>query len=127
MFLNDVVDDLREKLVKHRLAPRKFLWQTILKQIAKQSSFDGAYATIIEKMISEFLAPQDDATIISFWKETEVGMGHEDEAELYLADGLRMDVEVEVMEQLTHMAHYEATGKWPKLRRSLDEREPDWD
>jgi hypothetical protein len=43
MYLTEAVDGIREKLVQYRLGPRKFLWPTILKQIAKQNCFDGAY------------------------------------------------------------------------------------
>src|SRR5947209_531554 len=92
MYLSEAVDEIREKLVKHRLAPRKFLWRTILKQIAKQDCFDGAYADTIQKMIQALLRPLDDA-IISLWRETEVGMCNENEADRTFADGLRSDVE----------------------------------
>jgi hypothetical protein len=128
MFLSDAVDEIREKLVKHRLAPRKYLWQTILKEIAKTSSFNGAYAQIIERMIEEFLKPLDDATIISLWSETEVGMSKEHEDNLYIIAGLRMDLEVELLEKVTDVAYYEATGKRPK-RPSIFDHDPesDWD
>jgi hypothetical protein len=74
MYPSEAVDEIREKLVKYRLAPRKFLSRTILKQIAKQDCFDGAYAGEIQEMIKSMLRPLDDATIISLWRETVVGM-----------------------------------------------------
>lgn len=127
MYLSEAVDEIREKLVKHRLAPRKFLWQTILRQIAKQDSFDGAYADTILEMIRVLLRPLDDATIISLWRETEVGMGDETKDACLFPDDLRMDVEMELLQQITDMAWYEATGKWPKPIRNFDDPEPDRD
>ena len=127
MYLTKAVDEIREKLVRHRLAPRKLLWPTILKQIAKQDSFDGAYAEIILEIIRSFLQPLDDATIISLWRETEVGMGDETEDDHLFPNGLRMDVEMELLQQITDLAWYEATGRWPKPRRNFDDHEPDWD
>ena len=101
------------------------MWRTILKQIAKQDCFDGAYADTMQKIIQVLLRPLDDATIISLWRETEVGMCNENEADRYFTDDLRYDVEMEILQQITDMAWYEATGKWPKPRRNLDDPEPD--
>jgi hypothetical protein len=124
MYLSEAVDEIREKLVKHRLAPRKSLWRTILKQIAKQDCFDGAYADTIQEMIQVMLRPLDDATIISLWRETEVGMSNENDADRYFTDDLRYDVAMEMLQQITDMAWYEATGK---PRRNFDDHEPDCD
>lgn len=38
-----------------------------------------------------------------------------------------MDVEMELLQQITDDAWYEATGKWPKPRRNFDDPEPEWD
>ena len=127
MYLIEAVDAIREKLVKHRLAPRKFLWRTILKQIARHGCFDGAFADTIQEMIRVLLRPLDDAMIISLWRETEVGMCNENEADRYFIDDLRYDVEMEILQQITDMACFEATGKWPEPRRNVDSPEPDWD
>jgi hypothetical protein len=127
MYLPEAVDEIRAKLVQHRLAPRKFLWPTILKQIAKRDAFDGAYADTILEIIRSFLSQLDDAAMISLWRETEVGMGDESEDDCLFPDDLRMDVEMELLGQLTDLAWYEATGKWPEPRRDFDDPEPDWD
>jgi len=103
------------------------LWATILKQIKKQDSFDGAYADTILEAIRLFLRLLDDATIISLWRETEVGLGDETGADRWFPDDLPMDVEMELLQQITDHAWYEATGKWPKPRRNFDDPEPDWD
>jgi hypothetical protein len=127
MNLSAAVDEIREKLVKHRLAPRIFLWRTILKQIAKQDSFEGLLENPIMEVIRSFLRSLDDATIISLWRGTEVGMCNETEADRYFTDDLRYDMEMEILQQLMDMAWYEATGRWPKPRRNLDDPEPDRD
>jgi hypothetical protein len=127
MYLSEAVDEIREKLVKHRLAPRKFLWRAILKQIAKQDCFDGVYIDTIQEMIRALLRTLDDATIVSLWRETEVGVSNDNEADRYFTDDLRSDVEMEILQQITDVAWYEATGKWPTPRRDFDDPEPDWD
>jgi hypothetical protein len=127
MYLSEAANEIREKLLRHRLAPRKFLWPTILKQLAKQDSFDGAYANIIMDATRSLLRPLDDAAIISLWRETEVGMGDASGADRWFTQDLRMDVEMELLQQLTDLAWYEARGKWPKPRRNFDDPEPDWD
>lgn len=100
MYLSQAVDEIRERLVKHRLAPRKFLWRTILQQIKKQSCFDGHLEAPITEAIRSLLRPLDDATIKSLWRETEIGMGREDDADRYFIDDLRHDVEMEILQQL---------------------------
>lgn len=126
MYLYEAVDEIREKLVRHRLAPRRFLWATILKQIAKQDSFDGAYANTILEVIRSFLRPLNDATIISLWRETEVGMGDETEDDCLFPDCLRIDVEMELLQEITDLAWEEATGSRPKRRRGrFDDPERD--
>ena len=127
MYLTEAADEIRGKLARHRLAPRKFLWATILKQIAKQDCFDGAYADTILEAIRTLLRPLDDATIISLWRETEVGMGDETKDDCLFPADLRMDVEMELLQQLTDLAWYEATGNWPEPKRNLDDPESDWD
>jgi hypothetical protein len=108
MYLTEALVEIREKLVQHRLSGRKTLWATILKQIAKQDAFDGAYADTILEVIRVFLKPFDGKTIISLWRETEVGMCDETPVELLFPDDLRMDVEMELLQQVTDLAWDEA-------------------
>ena len=74
MYLTEAVDEIRDRLVQQRLPGRKALWATILKQIARQDSFDGQYADTILEAIRALLKPLDDKPIISLWRETETGM-----------------------------------------------------
>ncbi len=128
MYLSQAVDEIREMLVKHRLAPRKFLWRTILQQIKKQNCFDGHLENPIMEAIRSLLRPVDDATIKSLWRESEIGMCREDEADRNFLDDLRSDVEMEILQQLLDMAWYEATGKWPKhSTRNPDAPDDEWD
>ena len=108
VYLTAAVDEIREQLVQHRLAPRKFLWTTILKQIAKQDCFDGHYADVILEAIRAFLKPLDDKTIISLWRETEVGMSDDAEDDCLFPDSCRMDLEMEMLQQTTDLAWWEA-------------------
>ena len=100
MYLTEAVDEIREKLLQHRLSGRKTLWATILKQIAKQNAFDGHYADTILEAIRAFLKPRDDKTIISLWRETETGMGDDTDDECLFPDCCRM----ELLQQITDLA-----------------------
>jgi hypothetical protein len=68
VYLTEAVDAIRENLVQHRLAGRKTLWATILKQIARQDAFDGHYADSILEAIRALLKPLNDKAIISLWE-----------------------------------------------------------
>src|ERR1700682_4981360 len=93
VYLTEAVDEIQEKLVQHRLTGRKNLWATILKQIAKQDSFDGHNADIILEAIRVWLKPLDDKTIISLWRETETGMCDDSDDDCLFPDCCRMDLE----------------------------------
>ncbi len=108
MYLTEVVDEIRDKLTQHRLSGRKLLWATAIKQIAKQDSFDGHYADIILEAIRALLKPLDDKTILSLWRETETGMCDDAEDESLFADCCRMDLEMELLQQTTDLAWWEA-------------------
>jgi hypothetical protein len=108
MHLTEAVDAVREKLVRHRLPGRTTLWATILKQIAEQDAFDGHYADTILETIRSFLTQLDDGTMISLWRETETGMGDETEDECPYPDSLRMDLEMELLQEITNLAWKEA-------------------
>ncbi|MEI7684812.1 MAG: hypothetical protein WCL32_07270 [Planctomycetota bacterium] len=117
MYLSQAVDEIRDTLVQHRLSGRKALWSTILKQIAKQNSFDGHYADTILDAIRAFLKPLDDKTIISLWRETETGMCDETEDECLFPECCRIDLEMEILHQTTELAWWEAEQLKPKSKR----------
>jgi hypothetical protein len=104
MYIPEAVDVIREKLVRHRLSGIKTLWSTILKQIAKQDSFDGQYAGTILEAIRSFLKPLDDRTIISLWRQTETGMCDDTDDECLFPDCCRMDLEMELLQEITSLA-----------------------
>lgn len=117
MYLTEAVDEIRDTLVTHRLSGRKTLWATILKQIAKQDSFDGHYADTILNAIRAFLKPLDDKTILSLWRETETRMCDNTEDECLFPDCCRMDLEMEILQQTTELAWWEAEQLKPKSKR----------
>ncbi len=108
MYLTVVVDEIREKLVQHQLSGRKTLWATIIKQIAKRDCFDGHHTDTILEVIRAFLKPLDDKTIFSLWRETETGMCNDAEDEYLFADCCQMDLEMELLQQTTELAWWEA-------------------
>jgi hypothetical protein len=108
MYLTEAVDAIREKLVQHRLSGRKTLWSTILKQIAKRDSFDGEYADTILAVVRSYLEPLDVQTIISLWRQTETGMCDDTDDECLFPDCCRMDLGMELLQEITNLAWEEA-------------------
>jgi hypothetical protein len=108
MYLHQAVDAVRERLIQHRLLGRKTLWATILKQIAKQNSFDGHHADTILEAIRSLLKPLDDQTIISLWRQTDTGMDDEAEDDCLLPECVRIDLEMELLQEITDLAWEEA-------------------
>ena len=56
MHLTEAADVIREKFIEHRVSRTADLWSTILKQIAKQDSFDGKYLDTILDIIRSFFS-----------------------------------------------------------------------
>jgi hypothetical protein len=110
MYLAEAVDAIQEKLVRHRLSSRKTLWSAILEQIANRDSFDGEHADTILAAIRSYLEPLDDQTVISLWRETEAGMGDDTDDECLFPDCCRMDLEMELLQEITNLAWEEARG-----------------
>jgi hypothetical protein len=111
MHLTEAVDAIRERLVRHRLSGRKPLWATILKQTAKQDGFDGHYADTILEVIRHFVRQLDDETTISLWRQTETGMGDQTEEAYLFPDSVRMDLEMESLQEITDLAWTEAKAR----------------
>jgi hypothetical protein len=65
MELAEAADAIREKLVERRISRTTNLWSAILKQIAKQDSFDGRHVDSITEIIRLFLSQLDDQTAIA--------------------------------------------------------------
>jgi hypothetical protein len=108
VYLAEAAEAVRERLVQHRLSGRKTLWATILKQIAKQDSFEGHYADVILEVIDSFLKPLDGRSLISLWKQTETGMADEFEEECLAPDSVRRDLRMEFLSEMTNLAWEEA-------------------
>jgi hypothetical protein len=106
--LGEAVNAIRDKLVPHRLPGGKTLWATILKQIAERDSFDGQYTDTILAVIRSLLKTLDEQRIISLWRQTEAGMGDDTADECLFPDCCRMDVEMELLQQITSLACEEA-------------------
>jgi hypothetical protein len=108
MYIPEAVDVIREKLVQHRLSGRKTLWSTILKQIAKKDAIDGHFAETILAIIRSFLKELDDKTAISLWRNTEAGWADDAQDDHLLPFSVRMDLEMELLQEITNLAWEEA-------------------
>lgn len=56
-------------------------------------------------------------SILSLWRETETGMCDDTEDECLFPDCCRMDLEMEILQQTTEMAWWEAEQLKPKSKR----------
>ena len=111
MHLSEAVDAIRERLVRHRLSGRKTLWAAILKQIAKQEGFDGHYADTLLEVIRHFVRRLDDETTLPLWRQAETGMGDQTEDACLLPDSVRMDLAMELLQEITDLAWTEAKAR----------------
>ncbi len=108
MELTEAADAIREKLIEHRMSRTTNLWSTILKQIRKQDAFDGQYADTILEIIRSFLSQLDDETSIALWRTTEAGFADETEDDCLFPDCIRIDLEMELLKEVTDLAWNEA-------------------
>ena len=108
MELAEAAEDIRERLIKHRISQRANLWSTILKQIRNQDSFDGQFADALLETIRSFLNQLDDQTAIGLWRTTEAGFGDETEDDYLFPDCVRLDLEMELLKAVTDLAWNEA-------------------
>ena len=108
MHPTEAADAIREKLIKHRVSRTADLWSTILKQIAKQDSFDGKYADTILEIIRSFLSQLNDEMAIALWRETEAGLADDNENDCLFPDSIRMDLEMALLKEVTDLAWNEA-------------------
>lgn len=111
------VDDIREAAIDHRLpGPRKkLLWATILSQVAKSDTCDGSLAELLLELIRDYLKKPDDEDIIAMWLETETGGG--DNPEELLPDGVRIELEMELLAEVTRIAWDEARPQGKKKKK----------
>jgi hypothetical protein len=110
MELTEAVSAIREKLMDHRVSRTAALWSTILKQIGERDSFDGKHADTILDIIRSFLSRLDNQTVIALWRTTEAGFADETEDECLFPDSIRMDLEMELLKEVTDLAWNEANG-----------------
>ena len=102
------VDDIREMATEYRLpaSRKKLLWATILAQVAKCDMCDGSLAELLLDIIRDYLKRPTDEEIISMWLETETSGG--DDPDELLADCVRIELEMELLAEVTRMAWDEA-------------------
>jgi hypothetical protein len=105
------VDDIRETASQYRFpgSKRKFLWATILAQVAKSDMCDGSLADLLLDIIRDYLKRPTDEDIISMWLETETGSG--DDPEELLANSVRLGLEMELLAEVTRVAWEEDRPK----------------
>jgi hypothetical protein len=66
------------------------------------------YADVILEVIRSVLSQVNDKTVISLWRQTETGMGDETEDECLFPKCVRMDLEMELLQEITNLAWEEA-------------------
>ena len=108
MYLFEAADTIRDRLIEHQVSRSEDLWETILKQIKKQDSFDGKYVEPILEVIRTFLSQLDDDTTIALWRTTETGCAYDSDDDWLIPDDLRFDLEMELLKEVTDLAWSEA-------------------
>ena len=106
----DAVEDIDEKL-REQADPadsKLDVWSTIISQVSERDSFDGSYCDIIEKVISDYLTGLDDEIKRQLWAETETGLSSDSDAQSFLIDSIEMDLEMELLDEVTRCAWDEA-------------------
>lgn len=94
---------------------KKYLWATILSQVAKSDTCDGSLADLLLDIIHDYLKKQADQDIISMWLETESGGG--DDPEEVVADWVRPFLEMELLAEVTRVTWDEARPPERKRKR----------
>jgi hypothetical protein len=117
MSFYTAVEDIREVATEYRLpgSKTKFLWATILAQVAKQDACDGSLADLLLNLIRAYLKKPTDQEIVSMWLETETGGG--DDPEELLADCVRIELEMELLAEVTRVAWDEARPQGQKKKK----------
>ena len=110
MVLDEAIESVRSAAQRHAV-PRgknrkRNLWDTVLAQIAERDSFEGEFADTFLELIREFLPALSDETVIDLWCQTETGMG--DDPEEQVAESVRIDLEEELLHEVTKAAWEEA-------------------
>jgi hypothetical protein len=108
MELTEAVDAIREQLFEHRISRTADLWSTILKQIRKRDYFDGKYTDTILEVIRSFLNRLDDEAAIDLWRKTGTGFADDIDDDCLDSDSIRMDLEMELLKEVTDLAWNEA-------------------
>ena len=91
------------------------MWSTILVQVGKSDTCDGSLAEVLLEIIRDYLKTPTDQEIISMWLDTETGGG--DDPDELLADGVRIDLEMELLAEVTRMAWQEARPQGQKKKK----------
>ena len=111
------VDDIRATATDYRLpgSKRKVLRATILAQVASSDMCDGSLADLLLNIIRDYLKRPSDEEIISMWLETEARSG--DDPKELLADCVRIDLEMQLLAEVTRVAWEEARPKTQKKKK----------
>jgi len=117
LSFHTAVDDIRGAATQYRLpvSKKKRLWSTILAQVAKQDACDGFLTNLLLEIIRDYLKRPSDEEIISMWLETETGGG--DDPDELLADYVRIDLEMELLAEVTRVAWEEARPRTPRKKK----------
>ncbi|MCH7688487.1 MAG: hypothetical protein IH899_17690 [Planctomycetes bacterium] len=107
--LTAAIELIRQDAIAHSVVAKKGdLWSTMLSQIKTSDSIDGKHADALQGIIATFLSQLDDGTVIALWAKTETGQADHDDLESFVADNVRMALEMELLDEVTKLAWEEA-------------------
>jgi len=105
MNLIQALDAIREEARRIQLSIGADLWSAIIRQLREENCFNQRYADAIEEIIGSIVSRLDDATVTAMWRETETGIADNAEDEDLFPDSVRMDLEVELLDEVVNLAH----------------------
>ncbi len=113
IHLYEAVQDIIEQLeIQSDPADNKTsVWNKVISQISERDYLDSSYCDIIEKFISVYLDKLDDDSKRHLWTETETGgwNSHLAVQDIHI-DSIEMDLEVELLDEITRYA-WDETGR----------------
>jgi hypothetical protein len=111
MYLFEAIDAIRQRALEFQTPDGTGLWSIILTQIKRDSCFDGSHAETLLEMIGAFVKELDDASVVSLWLATDTGAADEADVESLYPDSVRMDLQMELLDQIIKLAYEEGRAE----------------
>ncbi|MFH1699550.1 MAG: hypothetical protein ABIE07_03090 [Candidatus Zixiibacteriota bacterium] len=103
-FIKIIIDELNTKPCPDN--EEMNIWDMVVYQIKKKDSIEGVYYDLTQNVVNDNISKLKNEEII-IWKETESGINRDYEPEDVPIDSLKLDLEEEIMDEITNIAWHE--------------------